>query len=274
MGCRGLRQAQQVHAWAAKAQQGAKARMVRLSADSRSWRGDRRQWIHSTAVEWKQKQPPTNYYAVLGVDHGSSMSEIKKAYFDLAQHAHPDRAEGDKVLAATQFAMYADGYKVLMDGEARGRHDALLANDAPAGGRHSSETAAEAELRRLIETNQIDEAVSKWASIGADLPLLLHIIDVCHKINRMPSDLKLLLDHLHSSEERRETAETKANSAAGSVTRFVERKTKAYNHLIRLCDGCGTKADVFLVLDEMERNKIQIDMGTYYALEEVFQWKA
>lgn len=252
------RTTRQVQAWCA--QHGAHARISMVRQ------------MHCTGRRQKNLPPP-NYYALLGVDHNSSTTEIKKAYFDLAQHAHPDRAEGD----AAQFAQFADGYKVLMDDEARGRHDALLASDAPAGlagSRHSSETAAEAELRRLIETNQIDEAVAKWASIGADLQLLLHIIDVCHKINRMPSDLKLLLDHLHSSEEKRESAETKANTAAGSVTLFVERKTKAYNHLIRLCDGCGTKADVFLVLDEMERNKIQIDMGTYYALEEVFQWKA
>ena len=161
---------------------------------------------------------------LLGVDHDSSTSEIKKAYFDLAQHAHPDRAEGD----AAQFAQFTDGYKVLMDDEARGRHNALLASDAPAGlagSRHSSETAAEAELRRLIETNQIGKAVAKWASIGADLQLLLHIVDVC-KINRMPSDLKLLLDHLRSSEEKRETAETKANTAAGSIKRMCSARQR------------------------------------------------
>ena len=88
-----------------------------------------------------------------------------------------------------------------------------------------NDTAAEAELRRLIETNQIGKAVAKWASIGADLQLLLHIVDVC-KINRMPSDLKLLLDHLRSSEEKRETAETKANTAAGSIKRMCSARQR------------------------------------------------
>ena len=44
--------------------------------------------------------------------------------------------------------------------------------------------------------------------------------------------------------------------------------------MIRLSDGCGTKAHVFEVLDEMERNKVQVDMSTWAVLEDCFSWKA
>ena len=69
---------------------------------------------------------------------------------------------------------------------------------------------------------------TKWASIGSDLQLLLHIIDVCHKVRRMPSDLTLLLKHLHATEEKRQQAsDGVTNTTTGTVALFVERKTKA-----------------------------------------------
>eukprot|EP00040_Diaphanoeca_grandis_P033395 m.204556 g.204556 ORF g.204556 m.204556 type:complete len:284 (+) comp32891_c1_seq1:362-1213(+) len=61
-----------------------------------------------------------------------------------------------------------------------------------------------------------------------------------------------------------------SNDDAQSIVVFSERKTKAYNDLIRMCDACGTKENVFEVLDAMEANRIQMDMGTMLALEEIF----
>ena len=39
--------------------------------------------------------------------------------------------------------------------------------------------------------------------------------------------------------------------AGGSLEVFTERKTRAYNELIRLCDLHGSRQDLFVVIDEM-----------------------
>ena len=125
---------------------------------------------------------------------------------------------------------------------------------------------------------QVDGAILRWAAGGSRLELLLFIIKQLMKQKVMPTDLERLLNHLHETEMVAGTAGATDSALPESTEKkmqiFVEHKTQAYNALIKLCDVHGTRKDLFTVIDEMERHRVQIDMTTYYMLEEAFQWKS
>jgi DnaJ-class molecular chaperone len=62
-----------------------------------------------------------DYYSVLGVNRGSSASDIKKAYFKLAKEYHPDvnKTEGAK----EKFAEINEAYETLGDEQKKRVYD-------------------------------------------------------------------------------------------------------------------------------------------------------
>ena len=67
---------------------------------------------------------PRDYYEVLGVDRGSSDSEIKRAFRRLARDLHPDVNRHDPE-AEEKFKLAAEAYEVLSDPERRRTYDAF-----------------------------------------------------------------------------------------------------------------------------------------------------
>lgn len=63
-----------------------------------------------------------DFYVVLGVRHGATESEIKRAYRRLARRFHPDINPGDRA-AEARFRQIVDAYETLMDPERRSRYD-------------------------------------------------------------------------------------------------------------------------------------------------------
>lgn len=63
-----------------------------------------------------------DYYAILEVERGSSLEEIKKAYRKQALKHHPDRNPGDKE-AEEKFKLCAEAYEVLSDEQKRRLYD-------------------------------------------------------------------------------------------------------------------------------------------------------
>jgi curved DNA-binding protein len=63
-----------------------------------------------------------DYYKVLGVEKGSSSTEIKKAYRKLALKYHPDKNKGDKAFEA-KFKEISEAYAVLSDPEKKQQYD-------------------------------------------------------------------------------------------------------------------------------------------------------
>lgn len=67
-------------------------------------------------------QKKQDYYAVLGINKGSTDDEIKKAYRKMAMKYHPDRNAGNKS-AEEQFKTVQQAYEVLSDPQKRQVYD-------------------------------------------------------------------------------------------------------------------------------------------------------
>jgi molecular chaperone DnaJ len=61
-------------------------------------------------------------YIVLGLAHGATEAEIKRAYRRLARRFHPDINPGDRV-AEARFRQILDAYETLIDPQRRSRYD-------------------------------------------------------------------------------------------------------------------------------------------------------
>src|SRR5215467_2449959 len=62
-------------------------------------------------------------YVILGISHGATESDIKRAYRRLARRFHPDINPGDHA-AETRFRQILEAYETLIDPERRSRYDA------------------------------------------------------------------------------------------------------------------------------------------------------
>ena len=63
-----------------------------------------------------------DFYVILGVERGATLSDVKRAYKRLARKFHPDINPGDR-MAAAQFRQIAEAYETLSDVERRTRYD-------------------------------------------------------------------------------------------------------------------------------------------------------
>eukprot|EP00729_Bicosta_minor_P000808 gene808-4748_t len=220
------------------------------------------------------------HYDVLKVELDATASDIKKAYLALSMKLHPDR-NPDKG-AALHFQAAKEAYEVLSCAEQKQQYDLGMAVVGGAGGGRGAagasrgETILESELRTAVESGDVDSAVGKWVASGSSLKLLLFFIDALQRHKKLPTNLPELLTHLHATEASTGTGGSGAAQMPVSTEKaaFVERKTTAYNELIRLCHMCEQKEQLFTVLDQMENNKIQVDMTTWMFLEEAFSWKS
>ena len=61
-------------------------------------------------------------YVILGLQHGASDSEIKRAYRRLARRFHPDINPGDR-MAEARFRQILEAYETLIDPDRRSRYD-------------------------------------------------------------------------------------------------------------------------------------------------------
>ena len=77
--------------------------------------------IDAEVVEDEKKV--VDLYIVLGLQHGATESDIKRAYRRLARRFHPDINPGDRT-AEARFRQILEAYETLIDRERRSRYDA------------------------------------------------------------------------------------------------------------------------------------------------------
>ncbi len=104
-------------------------------------------------------------YRVLGVDHGATTEEIRRAFFRLVKRYHPDRyfqwASGE-VLAKLELAYQrvCNAHAVLSIPRRRRQHDVMLARGdaptqrAPIQGGHQRRKATEGAIHKLMSNAQ------------------------------------------------------------------------------------------------------------------------
>ncbi len=73
-------------------------------------------------------------YVILGLPHGASDAEIKRAYRRLARRYHPDINPGDR-MAEARFRQILEAYETLIDPDRRHRYDAGMAPEPQPGRR-------------------------------------------------------------------------------------------------------------------------------------------
>src|ERR1044072_450675 len=63
-----------------------------------------------------------DFYVILGLEHGATESEIKRAYRRLARRYHPDINPGDRT-AEGRFRQILEAYETLIDPARRSKYD-------------------------------------------------------------------------------------------------------------------------------------------------------
>ncbi len=96
-------------------------------------------------------------YEVLGVPHGASEDEIKRAYRDLARKYHPDNYVNNPLadLAQEKMKEINEAYDALTKGGSSSY------SGSGSSGSYSSRATAFTEIRRLIQLGRLDEAEGK-----------------------------------------------------------------------------------------------------------------
>lgn len=104
-------------------------------------------------------------YEVLGVPHGASEEEIKKAYRELARKYHPDRYVDNPLadLAQEKMKEINEAYDILTKG---GAAAASQTSRSSYTGGTSGSSAAFAEVRRLIQQGDLDAAEGRLDGIA------------------------------------------------------------------------------------------------------------
>ncbi len=102
-------------------------------------------------------------YEVLGVPHGASEDEIKKAYRELARKYHPDNYANNPLadLAQEKMKEINEAYDTLLKGGGG------ASTGGASAGSYTGGSAALNEVRRLIQAGNLEAAENKLNAIAA-----------------------------------------------------------------------------------------------------------
>lgn len=103
-------------------------------------------------------------YEVLGVPHGASEEEIKKAYRELARKYHPDNYVDNPLadLAQEKMKEINEAYDMLTrNGASTGNGPSYSASNPYSAGASNSGSSDFSEVQRLIQLGQLDQAEAK-----------------------------------------------------------------------------------------------------------------
>ncbi len=118
-----------------------------------------------------------DYYEILGVEHGASEADLKKAYKRLAIKYHPDKST--EAGAETRFKEASEAYEVLSDSSKRAHYDQFGASEGnvPAGGRSVQDIMHSSFFKDFFRSkrNQRGPSYGPQGTQGASLRVSLSI---------------------------------------------------------------------------------------------------
>ena len=86
-------------------------------------------WVTAVSLE-----PNDDPYKILGVSRAAPVSELKKAYRNLARLTHPDKSDKDPEQAAVEFRRVVDAWEILSDEKTRAQYDRTGRTDGGGSG--------------------------------------------------------------------------------------------------------------------------------------------
>ncbi len=175
-------------------------------------------------------------YEVLGVPHGASEEQIKKAYRDLARKYHPDNYANNPLadLAQEKMKEINEAYDALTKGTASSDSDSYDS------AYYSSSSSSLHEVRRLIQTGRLDAAESALDGIAnhnAEWYFLRGVIAQRRGwMDEAAQNFRIAVNKDPSNMEYRNAL----NSVSGGFT-YRQQQYGGYNdQQDECCDLCGT----------------------------------
>lgn len=170
-----------------------------------------------------------NHYQNLGIKPDATDAEIKRAYRDKAQTAHPDKG-GD----AAEFAAIANAYDILKDPDRRLLYD-MTGEDA----RPPIEIAVQ---------NNLTVGFNKALALEEDIEVLAFVRDEFEvRLEQIPEERKQ-----HKARKKKLTAKRKKVTAKGTnlVHRIIDAELKqiaaalaTLDHQTEVCKACLAELD-------------------------------
>ena len=184
-------------------------------------------------------------YVILGLEHGASESEIKRAYRRLARRYHPDINPGDRT-AEARFRQILEAYETLIDPERRSRYDA----GSPQGGDHPTSGFEGFDFSGLAGDHSAtfgDLFAEVFTARGHRRPTAERGVDL-HQTLTLSFDEAFNGAHRAMTVTRRETCRTcagvgvtRVNTSACLVCQGAGSVRTVRGHMVfsRSCPGCG-----------------------------------
>jgi molecular chaperone DnaJ len=187
-------------------------------------------------------------YVILGLEHGATESEIKRAYRRLARRFHPDINPGDRT-AEARFRQILDAYETLIDPERRSRYDA----GSPAGDAGARRTSGFEGFD--FSTRGADAAATTFGDLfaevltsrgeqrpaaerGADLHQTLHLsFEEAFNGTQRP----ITVTRREACRTCGGTGQTRASTGACLICQGAGAVRTVRGHMVfsRSCPGCG-----------------------------------
>ena len=186
-------------------------------------------------------------YVILGVAHGATESDIKRAYRRLARRYHPDINPGDRA-AEMRFRQILEAYETLIDPERRSRYDSGHHVDDPGERRRSGFEGFDFSSRGIDHSATFGDLVAEVLSErGAKRPAPERGADLHHEVSlafeeafagAQRSVTVLRREHCGSCGG---TGVTRATDAACGVCHGAGAVRSVRGHMVfsRSCTACG-----------------------------------
>ncbi len=181
-------------------------------------------------------------YEVLGVPHGASDEEIKRAYRDLARKYHPDNYANNPLadLAQEKMKEINEAYDTLTKGGGSTSYGGSSYGGSSQSSYGSSSSAELSEVRRLIQTGQLDAAESKLDGIAnhnAEWYFLRGAIAQRRGwMDEAAQNFRIAVNMDPSNAEYRSAL----NSVSGGYTYRQQQYGSGYDQRDDCCDLCST----------------------------------